>query len=329
MVWNNQVQPGYLKPGTGACLSILALAAKHGDVHLATDVFRVLTERETVFTTHHYELLVNTYLNGNDLSAALSVILIMVDSNLKVDAGTCQPLFWYLRNENPGEESRPMTAFTLLQDFEASGRKVPTAAINACIHASIVLNRLEEAIEIYKALHTVSRAGPNTDTFNMLFKGCRLNVRKELAMFFANEMIQLGVKPDRITYDRLITVCLQSDNLEDALLYYEEMRSTPVKAGSKRMMQPRRMTWEALMFRCVEKDDERAVALLRDYKQHEEEPRKPVEKTVKARFDEARKDVGPEGAAADGGNLHPVEQVTPGLIPTRSDLEHESAKSGS
>jgi pentatricopeptide repeat protein len=319
MVWNNQVQPGYLKPGTGACLSILALAAQHGDVHLATDVFRVFTEREIVFTTHHYELLVNTYLNANDLSAALSVILIMVDSNLKVDAGTCQPLFWYLRNEIAGEESRPMTAFTLLQDFEASGRRVPTAAINACIHASIVLERLEEAVEIYKALHTVSHAGPNTDTFNILFKGCRSNVRKELAMFFANEMIQLGVKPDRITYDRLITVCLQSDNLEDALLYYEEMRTTPVKSGSRRMMQPRRGTWEALMFRCVEKDDERAVALLREYKQHEEEPRKLVEKTVKAHFDEARKAVGLEGAAADSsGNMHPVEQVTPGLIPTRA-----------
>jgi pentatricopeptide repeat protein len=329
MVWNNQVQPGYLKPGTGACLNVLALAAQHGDIHLATDVFRVLTERETVFTTHHYELLVNTYLNANELSAALSVILIMVDSNIKVDAGTCQTLFWYLRKEVAGDASKPMTAFTLLQDFEASGRKVPTAAINACIHASIVLERFEEAIEIYKALHTVSYTGPDTETFNILFKGCRSNVRKELAMFFANEMIQLGVKPDRITYDRLITVCLESDDLEDALLYYEEMRSTPIKAGSKRMMQPRRMTWEALMFRCVQKDDERAVALLRDYKQHEEEPRKLVEKTVRAHFEEGKKDAESKGTAAGAGNMHPVDQVTPGLIPTRADLERKSAKNGS
>jgi pentatricopeptide repeat protein len=331
MVWNTQVQPGYIKPGTGACLSVLALAAQYGDVQLATDVFRVLTERETVFTTHHYELLVNTYLNANDLSAALSVILIMVDTNIKVDTATCRPLFWYLRREKLGESSRPMTAFTLLQDFEASGRKVPTAAINACIHASIVLERFEEAIEIYKALHTVSHTGPDTQTFNILFRGCSLNARKELAMFFANEMIQLGINPDRITYDRLICVCLEGDDLEDALLYYQEMRSTPLKPGSSRMMQPRRRTWEALILRCVQKDDDRAVALLKDYKQNEEEPRKLVEKAVKARFEEAKKDVEPEGTAAGAGNLHPAEQAsnTPTLIPTRADIERENAKSGS
>lgn len=286
MVWNTQVQPGYLKPGTGACLSVLALAAKYGDVRLATDVFRVLTARDTIFTTHHYELLIQTYLNANDLSAALSVILIMVDTKLKVDAGTCNPLFGYLRREQPGEPSRPLAAFHILQDFEGSGRKVPTVAINACMQASIALGRFEEAIDIYKALHTVSHAGPNTQTFNTLFQGCRQNNRKELAMFFANEMIQLGIRPDRLTYDRLISVSLASDDIEDALLYYQEMRSTSVKPGSSRKMQPRRMTWEAIIYKCVKNGDERAVALLKDYKRFEEEPRRPVEKAVKTRFEE-------------------------------------------
>lgn len=287
MVWNNQVQPGYLKPATGTCMSVLAVAARHGDVSLATDVFRVLTERETIFTTHHYELLVTTYLNANDLSAALSVILIMVDTNIRVTAGTCQPLFWYLRKEKEGQPSRPMAAFHLLQGLEASGRKVPTAAINACIQASIALNRFEEAIEIYKALHTVSHSGPDTQTFNILFRGCHMNNRKELAMFFANEMIQLGLKPDRLTYDRLICVCLQAGDLEDALLYYQEMRSLKAKRGSAQTMQPRRGTWELLINRCVTVGDVRAVALLNDYKQHQDEPRIALERVVQARFDDA------------------------------------------
>jgi pentatricopeptide repeat protein len=288
MIWNTRVQPGYLKPGTGACLSVLTLAARHGDVQLATDVFRVLTERETVFTSHHYELLISTYLNSNDLTAALSVILIMVDAKLKVNTGTCQPLFLYLRNEKPQDASRPITAFNILQDFEASGRKVPTAAINACIQASIALKRLEEAIEIYKALHTVSHAGPDTETFNILFKGCHENNRKELAMFFANEMIQLGLKPDRLTYDRLICVCMQGDDWEDALRYYEEMRSTEIKPGSTEMMQPRKRTWEGLIFKCLAKGDERTVALLRDYMQYQEEPRVALERAVRERFEEGK-----------------------------------------
>jgi len=285
LVWIAQVQPGYLKPGTGACLHVLTLASRHGDIQLATDVFRVLTERGTTFTSQHYELLISTYLNANDLHAALSVILIMVDSNLKVNAGTCDPLYWYLSAKNHNDDSRPMQAFRYLQDFETSGRKVPTAAVNACIKASIASKRLEDGIEIYKALHTVSHAGPNTETFNILFQGCHRSARKELAMFFANEMVKLGLKPDRITYDRLILVCLESGDLEDALLYYEEMRSTGATAGKKGPLKPRRKTWETLIHRCVMKGDERAVALLKDYKASVEEPRIAVERAVIDRFE--------------------------------------------
>lgn len=285
LVWTTQVQPGYLKPGTGACLSVLALASRHGDVQLATDVFRVLTERNTTFTTHHYELLISAYLNANELHTALSVILIMVDANLKVDTGTCDPLYWYLSAGKQHEASRPMQAFKYLQDFEATGRKVPTAAVNACIQASIASKRLEEGIEIYKALHTVSDAGPNTNTFNILFRGCHLSARKELAMFFANEMVNLGLKPDRITYDRLILVCLTAGDLEDALLYYEEMTSVGAPAGRNGPFKPRRKTWETLIHRCVLKGDERAVALLKDYKASVEEPRVAVEKAVIDRFE--------------------------------------------
>lgn len=285
LVWTTQVQPGYLKPGTGACLSVLTLASRHGDIQLATDVFRILTERGTTFTTHHYELLISTYLNANKLQEALSVILIMVDANLRVNAGTCDPLYWYLSAEKPDEDSRPMQAFRHLQDFETAGRKVPTAAVNACIQASIACKRLDEAIEIYKALHTVSHAGPNTNTFNILFRGCHLEGRKELAMFFANEMVKLGLRPDRITYDRLILVCLTAGDLEDAMLYYEEMTSTGATAGRKGPLKPRRKTWETLIHKCVQKGDDRAVALLRDYKDSVEEPRRAVEKAVVDRFE--------------------------------------------
>ncbi|KAF2623240.1 hypothetical protein BU25DRAFT_401063 [Macroventuria anomochaeta] len=288
IVWTTQVQPGYLKPPTGTCLSVLSLASRHGDVQLATDVFRLLTERETIFNTHHYELLVAAYLKANALSDALSVILIMADANLKVDAGTCHPLFWYLRNAPPpppstspdGEEeqiSMPLHAFTLLQDFEAQGRKVPTAAINCCIQACIAINSLPSALDIYKALHTVSPSGPNTETFNLLFRGCAQAGRKDLAMFLANEMISLNLQPDRITYDRLILVCERSDDIDDAVNYFEEMRA----AG----MRPRRGTYERLIDRLVEKGDERCVGVLRDYRESGELVSQGAERRVRERFE--------------------------------------------
>ncbi|KAF3048365.1 hypothetical protein E8E12_011731 [Didymella heteroderae] len=278
IVWTSQVQPGYLKPPTGTCLSVLSLASRHGDIPLATDVFRLLTERETIFTTHHYELLIATYLKASALSDALSVILIMTDANLKVDSSTCHPLFAYLRNAPPpppqtvvnenGDEveehlSMPLHAFTLLQSFEAQGRKVPTAAVNCCIQASIALASLPEALDMYKALHTVAHSGPNTETFNLLFRGCSQAGRKDLAMFLAKEMIERGLKPDRITYDRLILVCERSGDLDDAMNYFEEMRASG--------MRPRRGTYERLMNALVDKDDERCAMVLKDYKESGEQ----------------------------------------------------------
>ena len=282
-----QVQPGYLKPGTATCLLVLSLASRHGDVALATDVFRLLTERESPITKHHYELLIATYLQANDLSAALSVILIMVDANMKVEQATCNPLFLYMDTKSEEESRKPLHVFGLLQDLETAGRKVPTAAINACMQACIAQDRLEDAIEIYKALHSVSYAGPNTETFNILFKGCHQSARKELAMFFANEMVQLNLKPDRVTYDRLILVCLQAGELEEALLYYEEMMSVAAETGDKTMV-PRRMTWERLINMCADENDERAVTLLNAYKIGIDEPRMGLENMILRQFGNER-----------------------------------------
>ena len=304
-----------MKPGTATCLSVLALASVHGDVNLATDVFRLLTERDTPITTHQYELLISTYLKAGDISSALSVILIMVDAKLTIDAGTCNPLYLYMTKKADDETSRPLHVFSLLQAFETAGRIVPTAAVNACMQASIRLTNLEEAIEIYKVLHTVSQAGPNVETFNILFKGCHKNARKELAMFFANEMIQLGLQPNRVTYDRLILVCLQSDDLEDALLYYEEMMHI-ASTSNDLFMKPRRNTWELLIHRCVKQGDERAVALLKAYKRLIEDPRQQIEKAVVERFTEQAVDQG----IAKSTYVAPSDKNAVGLSSSRDEF---------
>ncbi|KAF2870774.1 hypothetical protein BDV95DRAFT_607907 [Massariosphaeria phaeospora] len=274
MIWNTQVVPGYIKPATGTCLHVLTQASRQGDIKLATDVFRVLTERETVFDSHHYEMLIEAYLNVNDLQAALSVAVIVQESYFKVDEATFHPLFLYLKTN----EDRPMEAFTILQNFEATKRRVPTAAVNACIQASVFLDRFEEAIEMYKALHTVSKAGPNTTTFNILFQGCRKVRRKELAMFLANEMLQLNLKPDSLSYDRLILLCCSSDDLQDAFLYYEEMRDQG--------FEPRKNTWESLMMKAWAAGDARAVVVLKHMKEREIVPRRDYEKSVRDRFEQ-------------------------------------------
>ncbi|KAF2799853.1 hypothetical protein K505DRAFT_293900 [Melanomma pulvis-pyrius CBS 109.77] len=274
LTWHSQVIPGYLKPATGTCLKILTLAGRRGQVKLATDVFRVLSERETVFDIHTYEGLMEAYTNAQDLNAALSVAIIMHESALKVSADSIGPIYFFLVQNH----SRPMEAFSLLQNFESSGRKVPVAAVNVCLQACVHLKRLEEAIEIYKALHTVCKTGPNTQTFNILFQGCHKAARKELAMFLASEMTQLGLKPDRITYDRLVLVCTQSNDLEDAMLYYEEMRGQGYDM--------RRGTFEMVIKLGVSAGDARMPAVLRDMYEAGFTPSDELVRSVKMRFED-------------------------------------------
>lgn len=271
-IWDNRVIPGYLKPATASCMNILNLAGRTGHVKLATDVFRLLAERNTVFTSHHYEMLLEAYLNANDLNAALSVILIMAESAIKVDEASIHPLYTYLKQS----KARPLEAFNLLQDFESSGRKVPTASINACLQASVHHGNLGEAVDIYKALHTVSRAGPNTHTFNILFQGCHKARRKELAMFLASEMAKLEIKPDALTYDRLVLVCCNADDMHDAFLYYEEMRS--------QNFTPRRGMFEILIEKGIQNSDTRTPKVLEDMKRCGYGYIAKLEKSVKERF---------------------------------------------
>ncbi|KAF2451023.1 hypothetical protein P171DRAFT_349062 [Karstenula rhodostoma CBS 690.94] len=254
MIWYSHVVTGYLRPTSGTCLNVLSVAARVGDVKLATDVFRVLAERNTVFNNHHYEALIQCYLVVHDLPAALSVVLIMQESSLKVTEEQLHPLYAYLRR---GKE-RPMNAFMQLQDLGRSGRKIPTAAVNVCIAASVQLGDLPEAIELYKALKSVAKAGPTAATFNELFRGCYRGGRKELAMYLANEMVELDIQPDRLTYDRLILTCIHAGDIDDAISYFEEMRSEG--------MLPRRGTHEDLIERTLKARDARCVALLNWYK---------------------------------------------------------------
>jgi hypothetical protein len=154
-IWNTQDTPGYLKPPTGTCIDALSVAARSGDVKLATDVFHVLASRNIALSSHHYEALMESYLSNNDLYAALTVVLYMHDTVLKVSPDALHPLFTYL-SKTP---SRPMEAFSILQSLHDADKKtVPVAAVNTCMHASIAQSNLPEAIEFYKALHTVCRA---------------------------------------------------------------------------------------------------------------------------------------------------------------------------
>jgi len=236
-------------------MNVLITASRAGDAQLATDVFRVLGNRGTVFDHSHYEMLIETYVAASDLRTALSVLSIMAAANVVPDEGSTRPIFRYLR-ELPGGAGE---AFEILRGLRESERIVPTAAVNVVLEAAIHHSQLGEAMEAYKSLHALCAQGPDTGTFNTLLKGCNAAGRKDLAMFLAAEMNALGVKPDALTYDRLLLTCLNEEDYEDAMRYYDEMRAQG--------WVPRQGTFNAVVKKCAEKGDMRAWEVLGDMKE--------------------------------------------------------------
>ena len=229
-IWRSRVEPGYIKPSSGICINVLNTAARHGDTKLATAVFNTLNNRKHVIQLYHYEALLESWLAINDLKAAFTVLSAMQQSrqiaHQRPTEGSTRAIFHYLSDDY----GRPAEALQCLQQLKDEGRPVPHAALNVVLEAYIHYNDLGSALEIYKSMHMIIPSGPNTSTFNTLFRGCTHARRKDLAMFLASEMLALNIPPNELTYDRLILVCVNAlgekdGGFEDAWRYFEEMRS--------------------------------------------------------------------------------------------------------
>ncbi|KAI9765345.1 MAG: hypothetical protein M1840_007425 [Geoglossum simile] len=249
-VWKKRVETHFINPSDGLCLNVLNTAARHGDPVLATEVFRVLSNRSVKLEMYHYEALLEAYTGGGDVKSALTVLCAMRDVGIDVSEASTRAIYKSLREQSKG----PREAFEALRLLRKDGRKIPIAAINCILDALSFQGNAILALEHYKQLRSLCPDGPNTTTFNVLVRACGVSHRKDLAMFLVSEMQAVGISPDLLTYDRLLLVCLQEDNYEDAFKYLEEME--------RRGWAPRPGTWKALVARCVTAGDQRAWELV-------------------------------------------------------------------
>jgi pentatricopeptide repeat protein len=252
-VWKKRVQTHYQHPPTGVFLNVLTAAARHGDIGLATDVFGELGNREVIFEYQHYEMLVEAYVNAGDVVTSLSVLCVMQDSRMPPTDHTTRSIFKYVIKDT----DRPKELYEELRSLHHDGKSVPIAAVNCLIEAAVYHQDIELAIEFYKVLHEICPDGANTETFNKLLRGCSHSnpPRKDIALILASELLALGLKPDRITYDRMLLICTTHDgDYGDALRYYQEMRT--------QMLEPRVGTMIALVKRLTLEVDERVFGLV-------------------------------------------------------------------
>jgi len=259
-IWRLRVVSGFLNPSDGICVNALNLAARNADPGLATSAIRILSSRRTALSLYHYEALLAAYTGSRDLSTAFRILGIIQKAGFEPDSSTTRPLFTYLS----GRKYLPVKAWRVLETQFKEGHTIHIAAINVVIEACIAAGDFNHAIELYKELHTLCEAGPSVETFNILLQGAGKRRAKDSAMFLAAEMIALGIKPDFLTYDRLIVACLNQDDYEDSFRYLEEMvdmGKDKFENGQKGWWM-RRGTASALVRKCAQAGDKRAWDIL-------------------------------------------------------------------
>jgi pentatricopeptide repeat protein len=229
------------------------MAARYADSGLATSAVRILSSRLPVLAVHHYEALLTAYAGSGDIKTAFRILAIMSKAQLEPDMNTTRPIFIHLS----GSIELCQRAWADLKSLSEEGHVIPVTAANVILEATWEVGYFDQAVALYKELHEIIETGPNVETFNTLLQGANYAGRKDLCMFLASEMAVLDIKPNQLTYDRLILACLKEEDYEDAFRYLEEMILVGTDKGDGGWWM-RSGTALALAKRCAAAFDERA-----------------------------------------------------------------------
>lgn len=257
-VWDAHVRNSELVPSDGTCVAVLNLAARNSDPALATSVIQILSARETPLSPFHYEALVAAYTGIEDIKTAFRVLAIMEKAGHDPAASSTRPLYLYLSTS----DQLCHEAWRIVNRLHKDGHTIPITAVNVIIESLSKFGSYDAAFEYYKRLHEVCPRGPNTETINVTLQGLGRTRTggKARAMFLASEIQALNIKPDILTYDRLILICLTDDDYEDAFRYLEEMEEVGRESVEHNQMGwwMRKGTAAMMVRRCALSGDERA-----------------------------------------------------------------------
>ncbi|KAK4146819.1 uncharacterized protein C8A04DRAFT_34706 [Dichotomopilus funicola] len=241
-VWDTMVTPGTINPADGILLNVLNTAARHGDAALATTVVELLAAREARVGLHHYEPLMESYVQGGELESSFRVLCIMNDAGLVPDHSGTRPILAALR--------------------QAPELRVPAAAINVVLEARIVNTTdaaaaaaatatatststsqptpqsppywdetnhnpntnpdpdLTSLLTLYRQLANLSISGPNEQTFLLLLDQC---THTQPAAFLLSEMDRFAIRPTPAILRHLIRCFAHDGDLDVALGYAAEL----------------------------------------------------------------------------------------------------------
>ncbi|OAY27568.1 hypothetical protein MANES_16G135400v8 [Manihot esculenta] len=135
-----------------------------------------------------------------------------------------------------GEARRIDEAFQILESLEQG-----SARGNAKLSAPLIiglLNAIIEAGDLRRANGLLARYGfllreggnPPVLIYNLLMKGYIKAGCPQAALAVQDEILRLGLTPDRLTYNTLILACVKNENVNAAMHFFKEMKEKAQKS---------------------------------------------------------------------------------------------------
>ncbi|XP_031738823.1 pentatricopeptide repeat-containing protein At5g10690 isoform X2 [Cucumis sativus] len=129
-----------------------------------------------------------------------------------------------------GEARKIDEAFQLLESVE-EGTAIGGPILSAPLIYGL-LNALIEAGDMRRANGLIARYGfllreggnLSISVYNLLMKGYISSGVPQAALAMYNEMLNLELKPDRLTYNTLISACVKINKLDAAMYFFKEMK---------------------------------------------------------------------------------------------------------
>jgi len=167
-IWDKMVQGKTLEPSDGMVTAVLETAARHADADLATQAIKELSQRSVKLGRHHYEALVDCYLEAGDMENAFRVLAIMRRAGIFDSKRSVDRIAHALGKSPEPLETRPALLLKLSETSDLTPEAELLVVRELCEHGET-----RQAVRFFqdsKMLHTEARENSAyVDAINAFF----------------------------------------------------------------------------------------------------------------------------------------------------------------
>ncbi|KAG9440301.1 hypothetical protein H6P81_020466 [Aristolochia fimbriata] len=190
--------------------TLISMYSKCGDISSSRFLFNSMSNRTSVSWT----AMIGGYARKGDLEEALSLFNEMEATNVKPDEVTVVALLTACSHSGALEVGRRINRYVMENGF---GENIMVS--NALIDMYVKCGSVHDAKMVFDSM-----SARTVVSWTTLISGCALNGKPEEAINLFSEMLNMGLKPNHLTYLAVLQACAHAGLLEKGWKFFDMMK---------------------------------------------------------------------------------------------------------